>query len=78
MKSTLDLHDETLRAAKVCAAAEGVTLTAFVEDALRARLAPRPSSSVPFRLQLKSVKGNRRPAVDLSDRDALYDLMDGR
>lgn len=78
MKTTLDLHDATLQAAKSRAAAEGMTLTAFVEDALRARLAPRPASSEPFRLKLKTVRGTTKPAVDVSDRNALYDFMDGR
>lgn len=78
MKTTLDLHDDTLRAAKARAAAEGLTLTAFVEEALRARLAPRPRSTQPFRLQLKTVRGTAKPAVDVADRNALYDLMEDR
>jgi len=39
MKATLNLNDQVLRKAKGRAAREGITLTRFVEDALRARLA---------------------------------------
>ena len=39
MKTTLNLNDQVLRQAKGRAARDGITLTRFVEDALRARLA---------------------------------------
>ncbi len=42
MKTTLNLDDDLLRRAKSSALAAGKTLTAFVEDALRAQLTPRP------------------------------------
>lgn len=75
-KTTLNLNDQVLRQAKGRAARDGITLTRFVEDALRARLAARRDGKKPFRMRLKSVKGDRPPNVDISDRDALYDVID--
>lgn len=77
MKTTLNLDDELLRKAKRWAAAQGTTLTAVIEDALRARLT-EPTRGRPFKLRFPTVKGDRPPAVDPSDRDALYDAMEGR
>ena len=76
MKTTLNLNDQVLRHAKGRAAQDGITLTRFVEDALRARLAPPREAARPFRLQLETVTGDRPPRIDISDRDALYDIID--
>lgn len=57
---------------------QGKTLTAFVEEALAAALAPAPERGKPFRLRWKPHRGRLLPGVDLTDRDALYDRMDGR
>ena len=65
-----------LRLAKRRAARQEITLTRFVEDALRARLAATDGKQTPFRLQLVTVTGHNPPNVDVSDRDALYDVMD--
>jgi hypothetical protein len=77
MKTTLDMDDDLMRRAKIQAAADGVPLRAFVEEALRARLLPAPASRKPFRVALPIVEGTGPPAVDIADRDALYDLMEG-
>ena len=37
---------------------------------------PSVTGKAPFRMRLKSVKGDRPPNVDISDRDALYDVID--
>ncbi len=76
MKTTLDMDEELLRRAKQLAAAEGVSLRTFVEDALRARMLPAPGGRKPFKLALPVVEGRKPPAVDIGDRDALYDLME--
>ena len=75
-KTTLNLNDQLLRQAKGRATRDGITLTRFVEDALRARLATRRDGKRPFRMRLKSVKGDQPPNVDISNRDALYDVID--
>ena len=75
MKTTLNLNDQILRRAKSRAARDGVTLTRFVEDALRASLID-PETGDAFKLELKVVCGHAPPNVDISDRDALYDVLD--
>ncbi len=74
MKTTLNLNDDVLRRCKQSAARDGVTLTRFVEDALRAKLVPKPKRQ--FRLRLLTVHGTRAPNVDITDRDVLYDVID--
>ena len=76
MKTTFDLDDELLRKAKQRAAAEGIPLRAYIEDALRARLLPSARRRGKFTLELPVVEGHRPPAVDIADRNALYDLME--
>lgn len=78
MKTTLNLDDRLLERAKRAAARENTTLTAVVEDALRARLAPRPSTRSVYELDLPTVKGTAPPGVDIADRSALLDFMDER
>jgi hypothetical protein len=58
------------------AARSGTTLAALVEEALRARLAPRPSSARDFQLTLPTVEGTPAPRVDVAERVALHDLLD--
>ena len=76
VKTTLNLNDEVLRRCKRSAARDGITLTRFIEDALRAKLVPKAKPQ--FRLRLLTVHGNRAPNVDVTDRDALYDVIDRR
>ena len=77
MKTTIDIDDAVLVEAKRRAAEAGMTLRAYVEDALRDRLLARPASETGFELDLPVVHGERRPAVEVADRRALYDLMEG-
>lgn len=72
----MELDDGLVRRAKQEAARAGMTLRQFVEDALRARLLPRGRRRPHFRLELPIVEGTLPPAVDVADRDALYDLME--
>jgi len=76
VKTTLNLNDQVLRRSKDYASRHGMTLTAFVEDALRAKLVAPTGSAKPFKLVLKTVRGSSPPNVDVSDRDALYDVLD--
>ena len=75
MKTTLNLNDEVLRRAKECAGRRGITLTRFVENALRSKIAASQTPTA-FRLTLKTVRGTRPPNVDITDREALYDVLD--
>lgn len=76
MKTTLNLNNRILHQAKEQAARDGITLTKFVEDALRARLATAYAGKPPFRLRLETVTGDRPPNVDISDRAALDNLIE--
>lgn len=76
MKTTLNLNDQILRQAKGQAAQDGITLTKFVEDALREKLMEGHHRRPAFRLRLRTVRGYAPPSVDISDRDALYDVID--
>ncbi len=76
MKTTIDLDDRLLERAKRFAANRGTTLRAVVEEALRARLAPRPRKQEKYHFAPPTVRGTQPPAVDVADRDALFDLLD--
>jgi len=78
MRTTLDIDDHVLRKAKEAAAREGKTLTRIVEEALRERVAARRRGARPFRLRLLTKKGRLAPGVNVADRDALYERMEGR
>ena len=78
MKTTLNLDDRLLRQAKKRAAATDRTLTAMIESGLRLVLAAETGPTRGYKFQGKAVKGAPLPGVDLNDRDALYERMDGR
>lgn len=78
MRTTLDIDDRLLDAARRRAVEKGTTLTAFVEHALAASLAQRTPSDTPYRLEWKTHRGRTLPGVDVSDRDRLFERMEGR
>lgn len=75
-RTTLTIDDQILRELKRKAAEEGRTLQSVTNDLLRRSL--RSSPHKPYRLELRGWKASVLPGVDLLDRDALFDLMDGR
>jgi hypothetical protein len=75
MRTTLDLNDQLARKAKKAAAEAGTTLTALIEDALRARLSVTRRSGP--RVKLRPFKGTGvRPGVDLSRTSSVLDALD--
>ena len=76
MKTTLNIRDDLLREAKKRAAEQGTTLTNVVEEALQSALTDEPSSES-YVFDFPTVSGGPL-LVDPADRDALYDLMEGR
>ena len=78
MRTTIDIDDRLLALAKKKALADGTTLRAVVESALRLALYPPKKGSTSFQLKWKTVRGKRLPGVDPSDRDSLYEKMEGR
>jgi len=78
MRTTLDIDDRLLAAARRVAAEKGTTLTAFVEHALAASLTQRATADKAYRLQWKTHRGRTLPGVDVADRDRLFESMEGR
>jgi len=76
MKTTIEVDDRLLAEAKRRAARQGITMREFFENALRAQLLPAAPRARRFRLNLPVVRGTAPPAVDVSDRRALYDFME--
>lgn len=78
MRTTVDLDDQLLEAARRRAAHEGRSLTSVIEEALAALLAPRPAGVERFKLVVETERGRYIGGVDIADRDALYDVMGER
>jgi plasmid stability protein len=78
MRTTLNLDDELMRTVKKRAAEKGTTVSATVETALRELLRQETAPERPYRLRWQTVDGNVQAGVDLTDRDALLDRMEGR
>jgi hypothetical protein len=78
MRTTLDLDSGLLRAAKRRAGETGRTLTSILEEALRRYLQPSRKGRGRFRYVPLTKRGRVVPGVDLSDRDSLYERMEGR
>ena len=75
MKTTLVIDDEVMTRLREEAARRGKTLSALVEAALRNLLdAGEQRRELP---PLPTFHGGR-PLVDVADRDALYQAMEGR
>ncbi len=77
MRTTIDINDVLFRAAKRQAAKRGTNLRDVVEAALRQHLGTTKGSPA-YTLRWQTESGRVQPGVDLTDRDALFDLMDGR
>ena len=77
MRTTIDIRDELLRQAKKKAADDGLTLRELFDAALAAYLG-RQGPRRRYKLRWKTERGRLLPGVQLDDRDALFDLMDGR
>lgn len=78
MRTTLDLEDAVIERARRRAAKEGTTLTDIVERALRLFLSRRADAPAPLATRWVVVQGEREPAVDIADRDRLYDALGER
>ena len=78
MRTTVRLDDQLLTDAKEHAARTGRTLTALLEDALRALLALENRPKEPRSRKLPTYgEGGLQPGVDLDNSADLLDLMDG-
>jgi hypothetical protein len=78
-RTTVRLNDQLLVEVKKLAASSGRTVTAVIEDALRAALARRAQPRPRRRAALVTFKGRGLlPGVDLDDTAALLDRMEER
>jgi hypothetical protein len=75
MKTTLNIDDSVMRLLKQEAARRGCTMSELIESALR--LALMPKHSRPGLPRLPSFKSGGA-LVDVADREALYQAMEGR
>lgn len=76
LRTTLDIADRLLVAAKRWAAEKGTTLTAFVEHALAAALTRQSRGGDGYRLAWRTHQGTTRAGIDVTDRDRLFDAME--
>ena len=77
MRTTLDIDDELLAAAKSEAAKEGATLTRLVEDGLRLRLAARTQGQRLPTAADSGAGGLILPShIDINDTSAVLDFLD--
>jgi hypothetical protein len=76
MKTTIDISDALLEAAKAAAARENRTLRDLVEQGLRAVLAARRGPKAAFKLRDASFAGQGvQPGVDLGDWERVVDAV---
>ena len=75
-RTTIDIDQRVLRELKKRAADEGRTLQAVANDLLKHSLHPRAHQ--PFSLQIEGWAADLQPGVDILDRDALFDVLNGR
>lgn len=78
MRTTLNLDDELMKQVKRKAAEAGRTMTEVIEASLRESLHQTRKRGSDYRLNMVTVKGVKRPGVDLTDRDSLFEAMEGR
>ena len=75
-RTTIALEDALLSSLRLRAAREGRSLTAVVNDVLRTGLQVEPESRGDRPVNWRTFRCGQA-LVDISDRDALYSVMDG-
>jgi hypothetical protein len=78
MRTTLNLDDHLMDAVRQRAAETRRTITEIVETGVRELLERESRPNGRHRLRWITVCGDAPPTVDLTDRDALLDRMEGR
>jgi hypothetical protein len=77
MKTTLNIDDTVMGRLRREAARQGKTMSELVEAALRLLFQSHSRKSKPKLRPLPTFRGGK-PLVDIADRNALYDAMEGR
>lgn len=78
MKTTLNLDPVLMRRVRRRAAETDRTMTALIEDAVRELLLSEAGKGGTYAFDAVPVPGRVQPGIDLDDRSALIDAMDGR
>lgn len=78
MRTTIRLDDAVLRDAKHAATRSGCTLTRYIEDALRQRLAAGQAAQSADPYRVPAFDSDIRPGVDLDSNADLLDVMESR
>jgi len=76
MRTTLNLPDALAEAVRKLATAEGRTFTSLVIEGLRAVLAKTAEQAQPVPRLPESGRPDGRVLIDLTDRDAVWDVLD--
>lgn len=76
VRTTLTLGDDVLRMAKKRASDEDRPLKDVINDALRLGLTLGDEAGTPYEFHLPTVKGRLLPAVDVTDRDQLFEVLE--
>ena len=74
MKTTLNISEKVMRDLKHEAARSGKTMSELVESALRSALAAKKEPIA--EVSLPTFRGGK-PRIDISNRESLYDVMEG-
>lgn len=78
MRTTLNIDDGLMKKVRKMAADSDRTMTEVIEEMIRREVAGARAPAGGFKLEWTAVAGRTRPGVDLDDRDALIDAMEGR
>ncbi len=77
MRTTIRLPDDLYELVRTTAGREGRTVTAFIEESLRASLRERATPRPRPQFRIDPIEGGRlQPGVDLDDSSALAELME--
>lgn len=76
--TTLHLNDDLARAVEEQARRSGKTFSEMIEGTLReVFLEKKPANANAYQLRWVTVRGEASPGVDISDRNALFEAMEG-
>jgi len=76
--TTLHLSDDLARAVEEQARRNGKTLTEVIEGTLREAFLEKRPANANYEFRWVTVKGESQPEVDINDRNALFEAMEGR
>jgi hypothetical protein len=77
MRTTINLPDDLLARLKKQATEQGTTVTALIEESVRASLSRRPRIEKRDRIRLTTYgRKGLQPGVDLDDAVSLLDMME--